>query len=175
MTTARAFASATAFRVVILGASVIGFGCAGYSIEENGAGPGYDVYAPEPYLLRQPAFGGGAVTGFRFELVWLPNASKRYRVNSWSGLGRADFAFSFEDGWKLVSIEDRGDNTAALGQLVELAKHAIPAASARDLASEPGAEGPDVAAVPVLYRIEFEDGRVAALRQVPISSGNPVR
>src|SRR5262245_45462755 len=101
-------------------------GCAGYSVQRDGQGPGYDVYTPEPYLLRKPLRdGNGKLSGFDFAVVWLPNYSKRYRVHAWSGLGKGDFKFTFDEGWQLTSIEADLDNTKILEQLVDLTKKTL--------------------------------------------------
>jgi hypothetical protein len=152
-------------------------GCAGYSIQENGRGPGYDVYQPEPYLLREPILSDSnkSITGFRFELVWLPNYSKAYRVHSWAGLGKADFEFNFEEGWKLTKVTNKADNTAITSQFVEALKHLIPA-GAIGLSAAPERGGATVpyridlvrsSATPVLYKIEFDAcGNPTGLRQL---------
>src|SRR5262245_50659156 len=72
-------------------ASVLAAGCAGYTIQKDGQGVGYDVYAPTPYLLRKPHYNGTVLNGFDFEVVMLPDRTQRYRVHSWAGLSKANF------------------------------------------------------------------------------------
>lgn len=151
-------------------------GCAGYSIQENGGGVGYDVFQPEPYLKGEPVAvdaGGEKILVYKFTIEWLPNYSKRYRVRSWSGLGKADFQFTFTDGWQLTGIHDQGDNTKVIEQLTDLAKHILPA---NPFGIVRGMNAPDggVKTVlppprPVLYRIDFDaDGRPACLKELQV-------
>jgi hypothetical protein len=98
---------------------LIGFtmlsGCAGYSITLDGDGHGYDVYKPEPYLLVKPA-----KDKVDAEIVWLPNYSQRYRIKTWNFLGKADFEFNIDDGWKLTKISDKSDNTTVPSKLLDV-------------------------------------------------------
>lgn len=145
-------------------------GCAGYSVQKDGQGTGYDVYAPDPYLLRSPITNNaGEISGFKFEVVWLPNYQRRYRVHSWTGLGKADFTFNYDKGWMLTQTVDKSDNTKVLDSLVDLTKHLIPAnpfAISTDgagtravvkLAGEPDGGLKIASLAPVLYRIEFDE------------------
>ena len=147
-------------------------GCAGYSVQRDGQGKGYDVYSPDPYLLRTPITHStsGEITGFKFEIVWLPNYQRRYRVNSWAGLGKADFTFNYENGWKLTQTVDKSDNSKILDSLLDLTKHLIPAnpfaigvdaAGQRSVVKVTGdaadAGLKNASMVPVLYRIEFDE------------------
>jgi hypothetical protein len=49
--------------------------------------------------------------------VWLPNYQKPYRVTTHNFLAKADFTFNFENGWKLTSIADKGDNSTVANTL----------------------------------------------------------
>jgi hypothetical protein len=164
---------------ILIAACGLVSGCAGYSVRKDGQGAGYDVYSPDPYLLRTPlTSSSGEITGFKFEVVWLPNYQRRYRVHSWAGLGKADFTFNYENGWKLTQTIDKSDNSKVLDSLVDLTKHLIPAdpfgiASARTgtpgLVPDAGNEGLRTASMtPVLYRIEFDEtaGCCVGLRPV---------
>jgi hypothetical protein len=159
--------------VVVAGLVAVGFavaGCAGYSIQKDGCGPGYDVYTPEPYLLRKPIVASGNLVGFQFDVVWLPNYQKRYRVHAWAGLGKAHFKFTFAEGWQLTAVDAEADNTEILKQFVDLTKHLVPAGAAggQTLMPEKSAEalGED-SKNPILYKIEFDcRGEPVRLRQV---------
>lgn len=139
--------------------------CAGYSIQENGTGDGFDVYRPEPYLERVPLVDQGQIVGYEFNVVYLPNYGKRYRVRSWTGFGASNIKFTFEDGWRLTGLHDQNKNTEVLKQLVDLTKHLIPAnpfeiAKTDDAGLDgptPGAKALDASAMPVLYRIVYDD------------------
>jgi|GEM_PF-2455671 len=153
-------------------------GCAGYKIQENGSGCGYDVYAPEPYLLATPsvvpaAGNQPATVIYTFAIQWLPNYSKRYRISSWAGLGKADFTFKFTDGWQLVSIDDKSDNTKIVDALAGLAKQLLPtdAWGEKALGVAPQGDPLIVCPAPILYRIDFDaDGRPACLTELNIRS-----
>jgi hypothetical protein len=64
-------------------------GSAGYSIKSTDGKDCYRVYRPQPYLQ---VFGDTA------KVIYLPDNSKAYEIRSWSGLGKADFEFTIEDG-----------------------------------------------------------------------------
>jgi hypothetical protein len=150
--------------------------CAGYSVQQDGMGPGYDVYRPEPYLQGTPTVldaAGGKVVAYTFKVVWLPNYTKRYRVRSWAGLGAADFTFTFVDGWQLTSVTDKSDNTAVLTALTDLVKHVLPAGTVGKMA-EP-ANGTSADLDPVLYKIEFDEctGEPTCLRRISLGVGKP--
>jgi hypothetical protein len=104
-------------RIVLscVGALVLLSGCASYTIQEGGEGKGYDVFQPEPYLLLKRTDNG-----YSAEILWLPNYTKRYRISTCNFLAKADFQFTITDGWKLTSISDKSDNTAAVPKLLEL-------------------------------------------------------
>jgi hypothetical protein len=137
-------------------------GCAGYSVQEGGTGTGYDVYRPEPYLHGKPVAietASGKTIAYQFDVVWLPNYSKRYRVRSWAGLGRANFTFTFTDGWKLTQMNDQSDNTNVLTAVTDLAKHLLPPNPFSLKAGVTDAPGPEPRPnlEPVLYKIEFDE------------------
>lgn len=101
-----------------LGLSVL-CGCAGYSITHNGTGAGYDVYRPEPYLMVRQGQKELAA-----EIVWLPNYNESYRIDAWNLLGKAEFQFEIEDGWRLTRITHKSDNTALASDLVDVVQKA---------------------------------------------------
>ncbi len=151
-------------------------GCAGYSVKKNGCGTGYDVYRPDPYLLRKPMKdNNGQVTGFEFEVVWLPNYSQRYRVHSWTGFGASDIKFTFTDGWKFTGLHDKSDNTQILKTLSDLTKHAIPA-NPFDIGKESAKQSAsnnwaliNESNQPVLYKIVFNEcGDICGLKRFRI-------
>ncbi len=151
-------------------------GCAGYKVEANGGGCGYDVYAPEPYLLATPSVVAGTTPPtilHTFSIVWLPNYSKRYRISSWAGLGKAEFTFKFKEGWQLESIEDKSSNANILEQLTGLAKQLLPTDPWKgdDAALAGKGEPKALTQTPILYRIDFDtDGRPACLKRVEMGT-----
>ncbi len=106
--------SATTLLLVLAGTMLTG--CAGYDIKRvanvNDGCDGYVFYGPEPYFLKRAVFenkkgADGKTTrvhkGFTYEIVYLPNPKRRYRVDTWNFLAQAKFEFTFEDGWRLAS------------------------------------------------------------------------
>jgi hypothetical protein len=89
-----------------LAAILLVVGCAGYRIDHNGDGRGYDVYKPEPYLLvvHGPKGPGASI-------LYLPDYGNRYRIDTWNVLAKADFSFHIENGWMLSRISDKSDTT----------------------------------------------------------------
>ena len=145
--------------------------CAGYTIQRDGCGAGYDVYGSAPYLLGTPSIVAGDANNkqyqmWTFKVIYLPDYSRRYRIRSWAGLGKADFAFSFKDGWQLEKIEDRSDNTSVAESIKSLVSAAKDILGNVELGS--GGQTPDnVVNKPILYRIEFDKcGMVAGLTKL---------
>jgi hypothetical protein len=151
---------------LLLTSTWLGLGCAGYRITPGGTGSGYDVYRPVPYLLvthSLVAEKDGAQTLERSaEILWLPDFSDRYRVKTWNHFGKADFHFEFEDGWRLVSIADRSDNTEPMKTLIsaaqELAAQAATSRGPRPAGSPPAFQ---------LYKVVFDaNGALLGLAEV---------
>lgn len=146
-------------------------GCAGYKIEEVGAeddAPGYRFYEPDPYIKVETltTVEGGATTVERKAgIVWLPNRKKRYRVDTWNFLAKADFEFSFEDGWKLTAISDKGDTSEVAAGLLDAVASVAGAGVFRG-SGDPGGEFKVE-----LYRVVFdiETGYVEGLRRVAVT------
>lgn len=75
---------------------------------------GYVIYEPELYfkVVTTPANDQThtavttTVTPF-----YLPNYKKPYRVTTFNFLAKADFSFTFTDGWQLTSLSDKSDNS----------------------------------------------------------------
>jgi len=124
-------------------AALLTGGCAWYKIQPisadslNGWGKtnclseGYIFYQPELYFsatIVTESTGSTSKQNVTVTPIWLPNYQKPYRVTTHNILAKADFTFSFENGWKLTSIADKGDsstvaNTLA-GQLTTVLKAA---------------------------------------------------
>ena len=139
-------------------------GCAGYSVRDEATGrEGYVVYEPWPYVLMSEV-----KDGYKFEVVYLPNRSRPFRVRSWAGFGKADFEFTFEQGWKFTGLKDKSENTAVLEAMSGLL---TPLITAKALApGEPKVEQPKV----FLYRLDFDNcGRVCGLTPVTASPPAP--
>ena len=118
-------------------------GCAWYKIQPvsadslnkwgktNGPAEGYIFYQPELYFSATIVTESTGSTGKQSVTVtpiWLPNYQKPYRVTTHNILAKADFTFNFENGWKLTSIADKGDNATLAntltGQLTTVLKTA---------------------------------------------------
>jgi hypothetical protein len=111
-------------------------GCAWYSITpipkadvDNWASGhpknGYVIYQPELYFAASitgtPTTNADKSTQVKQDVtvtpIYLPNPAKAYRVSTHNILGKADFTFNFENGWKLTSIADKSDNTTIANTL----------------------------------------------------------
>ncbi len=155
--------------------AVVLAGCAGYTIQKDGTGAGYDVYGSHPYLVATQVTDERGKQTATFAVTYLPDYSRRYRVSSSAGLGKSEFTFEFENGWMLKKITDKADNTAvpaAITSLVGLAKTTLggpaPAAARRVEPEAPPFEEPErEPPAPILYRIEFDDcGKIAGLTRI---------
>jgi hypothetical protein len=124
-------------------AALLTGGCAWYKIQPisadslNGWGKtnclpeGYVFYQPELYFsatIVTESTGSTSKQNVTVTPIWLPNYQKPYRVTTHNILAKADFTFSFENGWKLTSIADKGDNSTVAntlaGQLTTVLKAA---------------------------------------------------
>jgi hypothetical protein len=147
--------------VAILALSSQLAGCAGYSITPDTRGNGYVVYRPEPYLLVSYSTSGDSknpTVTTTASIVYLPNFRYPYRVESHSNLGKADFKFTFDDGWRLTGVEDRGDNSDLAGKVLDIIKSSVP--GPKSLASL--MQGPQPSFD--LYGFEFDEKTGAAVR-----------
>ena len=124
-------------------AAVLTGGCAWYRIQPISASSvnnwgktnclpeGYIFYQPELYFsatIVTDSTGSTSKQNVTVTPLWLPNYQKPYRVTTHNILAKADFTFNFENGWKLTSIADKGDNStvanALAGQLTTVLKAA---------------------------------------------------
>lgn len=107
-------------------------GCAWYNIQPvsanslnqwgktNSLPEGYIFYQPELYFAASIATDSTGATSKQSITVtplWLPNYQKPYRLTTHNVLGKADFTFNFENGWKLTQISDKGDNSTVANTL----------------------------------------------------------
>jgi hypothetical protein len=105
---------------LLLSSLLIASGCAHYDIDAIGSAgyqsghEGYVCYEPDPYLAVLPMIDkdGKPTDQMNIQLVWLPNYDRAYRVTSTAGLSKADFAFTFQNGWMLTAVNDKADNSA---------------------------------------------------------------
>jgi hypothetical protein len=98
-------------------------GCAWYKIQPvsanslgswgktNALPEGYIFYQPELYFSATIVTDSAGKQSITVASLWLPNYQKPYRLTTHNFLARADFAFNFENGWKLTQIADKGDNS----------------------------------------------------------------
>lgn len=82
--------------------------------------------------------------------LYLPNYQKPYRVTTHNFLAKADFAFEFENGWKLTKLSDKSDNSTVASTLAGELKTILSAAG-MGVASK----GESKRRV-ILYRPEFD-------------------
>jgi hypothetical protein len=156
-------------------------GCAWYKIQPisassvNGWGKtnclpeGYIFYQPELYFsatIVTESTGSASKQNVTVTPVWLPNYQKPYRVTTHNILARADFTFNFENGWKLTSIADKGDNSTVAntlaGQLTTVLKAAGVSIKSTDQTSQTQTRV-------ILYRPTFdEDGYINGFEPVGV-------
>jgi len=162
--TMRRIHAACAVLGISVGAMLLA-GCAGYCITDEATGKeGYVCYQPYPYLLTTPKVSGEKVVAWEGSIIYLPNYTRPMRVRAWSGLGKANFKFTFKDGWMLTNIEADMDNTkileAMVGLIPEMPKLAESTGSVQDEAR--------------LYRIDFDSrGRACGVTQVSLTQLSP--
>jgi hypothetical protein len=140
-------------------------GCASYRVTRDLKGDGYVVYRPEPYLLVSYSKTGEKEMTTTATVVWLPNYHEGYRVESRSGwFGKADFKFTFVDGWMLTGVEDRGDNSEFAGKLLDVIKSTVPGQAKPGVAVMRAPGLPPVE----LWRFVFDEqtGEFTGLQQV---------
>jgi hypothetical protein len=104
-------------------------GCAWYKIQPvsanslnswgktNALSEGYIFYQPELYFAATIVTDSAGKKNITVAPLWLPNYQKPYRLTTHNFLAKADFAFNFENGWKLTQIADQGDNSTMANTL----------------------------------------------------------
>lgn len=170
-------------RSVLLGAAaasaLLASGCAGYTIQRqsrvegrlvDSGKPGYLVYGPKPYLLQTPVFDkeGKDVTGYSFSVIYLPDYSAPYRVDTFNFLAKSDITFSFTNGWMLTSVADKSDNTTIAAEVLKSVTALLPQFAPADVK---GTEKAD--AIPILYEICFSaEGKFSGFRRFKPGEGS---
>jgi hypothetical protein len=114
-------------------------GCAWYNITpiqkadaakwgDKDSQDGYVIYQPELYFAATvsstTATNADKLTtnqAVTVSPIYLPNPSKAYRVTTHNFLAKADFEFTFQNGWQMTQVADKSDNstvaTALAGQM----------------------------------------------------------
>jgi len=132
-----------AISMLAIGALAI-VGCASYTIQPvpptstaswggNANQAGYVFYQPELYFLVTIAPAPAAAKAdwppvLNATPIYLPNPNKPYRVTTHNFMAKADFAFTFKDGWQLTSIDDKSDNSGVTAAVVGQMKSLVDAA-----------------------------------------------
>ncbi len=142
-------------------------GCAWYKIQpvsadslndwgKTGRQPGgYVFYQPELYFAATIVTESAGATNkqnITVTPIWLPNYQKPYRVTTHNFLAKADFTFNFENGWKLTSIADKGDNSTMANTLAGQLATVLKTTGAAEMGS---ASQPAPKTRLVLYRPTF--------------------
>lgn len=86
---------------------------------------GYIFYQPELYFsatittetVKNSAGQDESRHNVSVTPVYLPNYGKPYRVTTHNFLGKSDFGFDFENGWKLTRLADKADNSTLANTL----------------------------------------------------------
>lgn len=159
--------------------AVLSGGCASYSIQPIAASTltnwcadgkplpsGYIVYQPELYF-SVAITGTGANQTVTVNPQFLPNYRKPYRITTHNFLGKADFAFTIAEGWKLTQISDKSDNTTVANTLASQLKTIIDAATVNRTST-----GATAAATSrtILYRPVFDETTGCIKRFVPVDA-----
>lgn len=104
---------------------------------------GIRYYRPKPYLLISALSKDAAASSdyVSITLDYLPDFSEEYSINVKSGFGIADVSIGLEDGWNLVSINQKLDSQTdetikATGELLK-AVVSLPASGAGQSAARP--------------------------------------
>ena len=106
-------------------------GCAWYDVTPvnksevtnwgSGKKDGYIISQPELYfaatITETTSTNKEVKQDISVSPLYLPNPYKAYRVTTHNFLGKADFAFTFENGWKLTQLSDKSDNTTIANTL----------------------------------------------------------
>ncbi|HBS30013.1 MAG TPA: hypothetical protein DEB06_11340 [Phycisphaerales bacterium] len=98
-------------------------------------------------------------------MVYLPDRSVRYRIDTHNFLAKSDISFAFNNGWMLTNVADKSDNTGIATEVIKAATALIPRIGAESI----GAGTP--VTDPILYEIEFDpvSGRVTkVIRLKPV-------
>ena len=119
-------------------AALTGGGCAWYNIQpiartevkrwgEAGKplAEGYIFYQPELYFsatiatetVKNKLGEDESRQTVSVAPLYLPNYSKPYRMTTHNLLGKSDFGFDFENGWKLTRLSDKADNSTLANTL----------------------------------------------------------
>ena len=129
----------------------------------------YVFYQPELYFAATITkdSGGANVT---VAPIYLPNHERPYRVTTHNFLAKADFAFNFENGWKLTQISDKADNTSVANTLAGELKTMLSAAGVKAQV-EPGTNAPKQRVI--FFRPKYDDeGYIKSFKQVGIMELN---
>ena len=136
--------------VFVLATALLAGGCAYYKIQPipaasfkdwgqaGGSQSGYIFYQPELYFSATISPGSAGADGAAAQSkpavtvtpVYLPNYQKPYRLTTHNFLAKADFNFSFENGWKLTQISDKADNSTVANTLAGQLQTILSAAGA---------------------------------------------
>lgn len=159
--------------ISLLVGSLLLTSCASYTIQpisnEKAAWPtgkdkaddGYIFYQPELYFAatitteatKDKEGKETAKETINVAPLYLPNYTKPYRVTTFNFLAKADFAFDFENGWKLTKLADKSDNSTLANTLAGDLKTILSAAGLGVANFQPGAK-PKTRVI--LYRPSFD-------------------
>jgi hypothetical protein len=128
----------TSMMSALLGLPFLLAGCASYRIQpiagsevarwgdaQSPLKEGYIFYQPELYFAATIALEtekdkeGKEQTKESISVapLYLPNYQKPYRLTTHNVLGKADFGFDLENGWKLTKLSDKSDNSTVASSL----------------------------------------------------------
>lgn len=155
--------------LVCASATVCMSGCASVVVkkvppENSESIEGVRFYRPVPYLLVSEAASSESASPaakspirsasrfLQFTIIWMPDLSQDYTIQTKPGLGSIEFNPALEDGWKLTSLNGKVDSKAA--EILAAVGTVVPKASAKGV--------PEVAGhrlVPGMYAFQFDRDR----------------
>jgi len=158
-------------RVCVLSILLLSWmGCASVKVEPVQPGANADglrFFRPAPYLLvatteaGQSGKPGQANRKVTYQLIWLPDYSKEYRIHHTGFIGSASLKVKLDSGWQLTELGIDRDTKAPdmVKEGTGLAKALGVAASAKN--------GEELG--PGLYRLQYgADGNVESLEKVRV-------
>jgi len=126
--------------------------------DNNDSLEGIRFYRPAPYLMvthvlndSQSKSGPAALSAgetIQFSIVWMPDLSQEYVIQSKAGFGSVSFNPTLENGWNLTGLNASADSKTA--ELLTALAGFVPKAPMGTVAQKPQRFGPG------LYRLLFE-------------------
>lgn len=104
-------------------------------VDDSDTSAGVHFYEPRPYLLvtktEAKDASGNLTNGFMNQIIWLPDHSRRYKVEVKSGWGSVNGSVKLQNGWMLDTLGAQTDSKipetiAAVGGLLAAVPKVVP-------------------------------------------------